>query len=444
MARVKIAIIGGGSYGWTHKIVSDLCLQEDLEGEIMLEDIDPEPLKLTAPLAKMISERAGGRFSVSSTTDQTEALTGADFMILTISTGRLKTMWHDVEIPRKYGIHQPVGDTVGPGGLSRALRNIPVIVNIAKEMERVCPNAWFFNYTNPMTTLTRAIYKYTSTKAIGLCHELFTVRDKLAQLFECDKDELDMVAAGVNHLIWLLRINVRGQDGFELMKEALAKKADMATQDEHFAEQSAFVDGWKAKLALFDIFDALPSAGDRHVVEFFPYFLTEHANQAADYAVKMTMMEDREKGYGKAAKRLQDWISGEVEYPMEQSREAVSKLISALANHKRGIVDIVNLPNRGQIPNLPMDAVVETMGLIGPYEATPLTVGPLPPPIQSICNTHVVNQELIVEAAMTGDRHLCLQALYNDPLVREFDCVPRMLEEMLEANREYLPMFFGN
>lgn len=442
MARVKIAIIGGGSLGWTHKIVNDLCLQEDLEGEIVLEDIDPEPLELTGPLCRMIAERTGGRFAVSTTTSQTEALTACDFMILTISTGRLKTMWNDVEIPRKYGIHQPVGDTVGPGGLSRALRNIPVIVDIAKEMERVCPNAWFFNYTNPMTTLTRSVYKYTSIRCIGLCHELFGVRDKMAQLFECDKDELDLVAAGVNHLIWLLRVNVRGQDGFELLRQALAKKADLTTQDEHFAEQSAFMDSWQVKLKLLDIFDALPSAGDRHVVEFFPYFLTEHANQAADYGVKMTLMEDRERGYLKKAGHLRQWVSGEVEYPLEQSREAVSKLISALANHKRGTIDIVNLPNKGQIANLPLEAVVETMGVIGPYEATPLTVGPLPLPIQSICNTHVVNQEMTVEAAMTGDRHLCLQVLYNDPLTREFDFIPQMLEEMLEANREYLPRFF--
>lgn len=442
MAKVKIAIIGGGSYGWTHKIVCDLCLQEDLEGHIVLEDIDPEPLKLTQPLAKIIAGRAGGRFTVSATTDQAEALDGADFMILTISTGRLKTMWNDVEIPRKYGIHQPVGDTVGPGGLSRALRNIPVIVDIAKQMEQLCPNAWFFNYTNPMSTLTRAVYKYTSIRAVGLCHELFGVRNKLAQLFECGEDELDLVAAGINHLIWLLRVNVRGQNGFDLLREAVKKKAELAAEDPHFAEQAAFIDGWKAKLALLDVFDALPSAGDRHVVEFFPYFLTERAHQAADYGVKMTLMEDRERGYARAAERLRKWISGEEDYPLKQSREAVSKLISALANHKKGTVDIVNLPNRGQIANLPMDAVVETMGLIGPYEATPLAVGPLPPPIQSICNTHVVNQELIVEAAMTGDRHLCLQALYNDPLIREFDYVQQMLEEMLEANRDYLPRFF--
>ena len=135
-------------------------------------------------------------------------------------------------------------------------------------------------------------------------------------------------------------------------------------------------------------------------------------------------------------------IEGKEEIPLKQSREAVSRLIAALANHKSGIIDIVNLPNRGQIANLPRDAVVETLGQIGPHEATPLSVGDLPPAIQSICNTHVVNQELIIEAAMTGSRYLALQALYNDPQIKEFDYVPEMLEEMLEANRDYLPRFF--
>lgn len=441
MAKVRIAIIGGGSYVWTPTIVNDLCRQEDIEGEIILEDIDPEPLKLITPLAQLISEKTGGRFKISSTTSQTEALTGANFVILTISTGRLKTMYHDLEIPRKYGIHQTVGDTVGPGGLSRALRNIPVVVDIAKEMEKVCPKAWFFNYTNPMTTLTRSIYKYTSIRAIGLCHELFGVRHGIASVLGVEEDDLDMVAAGVNHLIWLLKCYVKGENALELLKEAIAKGAKKSTDDAGLAVKTATLDHSEVKLKLYDIFGALPSAGDRHVVEFFSYFLTESTKYAADYGVPMTYISDREKWYGEYIERDQKWLSGETELP-NQSHEAVSKLISALANYKRGVIDIVNLPNRGQIANLPMDAVVETMGMIGPTEATPLTVGNLPLPIQSICNTHVVNQELTVEAAMSGDRKLALQVLYNDPLIREFEFVPQMLNELLEANKAYLPQFF--
>lgn len=445
MARVKIAILGGGSYGWTHTIVRDLCVQEDLEGEIVLEDIDPEPLRLTEPLGKKIAEITGGRFNVTSTTSQTQALAGADFVVLTISTGRLATMYHDLEIPRKYGIHQPVGDTVGPGGLSRGLRNIPVVVGIAREMEKVCPNAWFFNYTNPMTTLTRSIYKYSSIRAIGLCHELFGTRRTIARTLGVEEEELDITVAGVNHFIWILKCMVNGEDALAKMIEAdTAGAVAGPTDDANLVNKTALMDKNRAKMEMLKVFGALPAEGDRHLVEFVPFFLTERANQAANYGVKMTYIADREKGYEDKKAQIHRWLSGEDEIPTGQSREAVSKLIAALANHKKGVVDIVNLPNRGQIGNLPREAVVETLGLIGPHDATPLCVGDLPMPIQSMVNIHVQNQEMIVEAAMTGDRGLALQAMYNDPLVREFDYVPQMLEELLEANRQYLPMFFGN
>jgi len=443
MARVKITIIGGGSYGWTKVIVTDLCMQQDLEGEIVLEDIDPDTIKLTEPLCRMISERAGGRFSIRSTTDQTDALSGADYVILTISTGRLATMYHDLEIPRKYGIHQPVGDTVGPGGLSRGLRNIPVVVEIAREMERVCPSAWFFNYTNPMTTLTRSVHKYSSIRCIGLCHELFGVRGGFARVLDCDEDELELVAAGVNHLIWLLKCTYKGRDAFELVREAIESgEHGSGEQDPDLVNKTAMLDNWRVKMALFDVFGAVPSAGDRHVVEFFPYFLTERTNYAKDMGVDMTLIEHRQSGYDSQKEKIEKILAGQEELEVHQSKEAISKLISALANNKKGVVDIVNLPNKGQISNLPLDSVVETMAQIGPTSATPLTVGELPRPIQSICNTHIQNQEMIVEAAMTGDRRLALQALYCDPQIREWDYVPRMLDEMLEANRAYLPRFF--
>lgn len=442
MARVKITLIGGGSYGWTPCIVKDLCLQEDLEGEIVLEDIDPEPLTLTGPLSKKISELTGGRFTVRTTTDQTDALTGADFVILTISTGKLKTMYHDLEIPRKYGIHQPVGDTVGPGGLSRGLRNIPVIVDMVKEMERVCPNAWFFNYTNPMTTLTRAIYKYSSIRAVGLCHELFGTRHMIARTLEVPEDELDITVAGINHFIWILRCMVNGQDALKLLLEAEAAGGIKGPEDQKLVNKTALMDGNRPKLELLKVFNALPAEGDRHLVEFVPYFLTEHAKQAAEFGVKMTYIPEREDWYNKDKARVERRLAGDEEIDLDKSGEAVSELISSLANHKKGKIDIVNVPNRGQIANLPMDAVVETLAIVGPHEVTPLTVGNLPPAIQAMCNTHVQNQEMIVEAAMTGDRNLALQALYNDPLIKEFDFIPKMFDEMLEANRDYLPIFF--
>jgi len=427
MAKVKITIVGGGSYAWTPTIVRDIVVTRELEGStICLHDIDPEALKLTARAARRCVLQAQAKFKVQTTLSRHDALRGADYCILTISTGGLEAMRHDLEIPYKYGIRQPVGDTVGPGGLARALRNIPVVVGIARDMERLCPDAWLLNYTNPMTTLTRAVTKVTSVKTIGLCHELYgTIRSIRRWLDLAPEVPIEAKVGGINHLPWVLDLSVDGEDGMEMLRKFVRKNGTSASG---------------VKLELFKVYGALPAAGDRHVCEWFPYFLTKESNWGAKFGVELTTIEERYGWLKSARQRTQDLARGKEPFDLKPSQEAASRLIAGLATGTHA-VDIMNLPNRGQLPDLPRDAVVETMGTAGSMGAQGFAVGPLPRGIAGHLKKLVEMQELVVESALTGDRKMALEALLMDPLVKEYSSAKRMLDQMLRATREFLPQF---
>src|SRR4051812_4894620 len=186
MAKTRICFVGGGSYQWTPKLMTDIALMKDLSGTIVLHDIAPAPMEEMQKLGRKIMQQAGADFTIETSGDLAEALRGAEFVIVTITTGGLEAMRKDLDIPLRYGVYQSVGDTVGPGGLSRALRNIPVLLQIAQTMEKVCPDAWMLNLTNPLTALTRTVTKKTSIKAMGLCHELQGVRGGMIRMFGGD------------------------------------------------------------------------------------------------------------------------------------------------------------------------------------------------------------------------------------------------------------------
>jgi alpha-galactosidase/6-phospho-beta-glucosidase family protein len=349
-------------------------------------------------------------------------------------------MRHDIEIPARYGIVQSVGDTVGPGGVARSLRNIPIMVDLARTMERVCPDAWLLNLTNPMTTLTRAITKHTSIKTIGLCHEVYGVRRRLTDLFDAAPEDVEFKVAGINHLPWILAVTVRGEDALPRMQRELLANAPLPTDPGLDPARASFASRWGVKRALFERYGVLAGAGDRHLAEFFPDFLDDPEQPGARWGVIPTTMEHRQIGVGQARARVDSWLSGETPIPMRRSDEEVSHIIAAIA-HGRPHVTVVNLPNSGQIDNLLRDVVVETMGVVGGTGASPLTVGPLPPRILDTLTPHIANQERLVDAALTGHRSLALESLTNDPLVRDPSIAPQMLDEMLAANAAYLPRF---
>lgn len=439
MSVTRICFIGGGSYNWMPKLLGDLALTPDLSGDIVLHDINHAALDDIQRYGRKVMAATGARFSIETTTRLEEGLRGAEFVVVTITTGGLDTMELDIEIPKKYGIYQSVGDTVGPGGLSRALRNVPVMAEIARTMERVCPDAWMLNLTNPMTVLTRIVGMVSRIRVVGLCHELMGVRGALMRLFGGTVDDYEVRVAGVNHLIWLLDLKIRGRDGFSQLREHLKSGGALPVLPDQGNWHDNFLDRWQVKMQLFDLYGALPAAGDRHLAEFFPYFLTPENDYGAEVGVGLTTIQNRRDQVAEARRRVRAAIDAQLP-PLERSHEATADIVSAVANG-RSVRSIVNLPNTGQIDNLPRGAVVETLAELGPVGAVPLTVGRLPLGVLSTLLPHVVNQELIAQASLTGDRQLALQAMVNDPLVGDLKTAQALLDELIEAHPAYLPQF---
>jgi galacturan 1,4-alpha-galacturonidase len=441
MAKTRICFIGGGSYNWMPKLLGDLALTPDLEGTVVLHDINSAALSDIEHYGRKTMASTNANFAIETTTSLPEALDGAEFVVVTITTGGLETMRLDLDIPEKYGIYQSVGDTVGPGGLSRALRNVPVMAHIAQQMQENCPDAWMLNLTNPMTVLTRVVgMTAPKLKTVGLCHELFGVRGMLMRMFGGEVKDFEMRVAGINHLIWITDMTIRGQDGLQMVRDFVDAGHPLPIASARGGWHEPFVDRWKLKLQLFDAYGALPAAGDRHLAEFFSYFLTDATGQGEDYGVLLTKIPHRQQQVASARAAVQAANGASAPLQVSRSHEATADIVSAVANG-RSVRTIVNLPNTGQIDNLPRGAVVETLAEITSAGPQPLTVGALPLGVLSTVQQHVTNQEMIAQAALSGDRRLALQAMAHDPLVPSLPIARELLDDLLEAHAEYLPQF---
>jgi alpha-galactosidase len=432
--QVKIAVIGGGSPNWTPRLVADVMLERDLSGgEIALTDIDPEALEVLGKVCARIGSEYESGFTTRTTTSLDDALDGADFVIVTISTGGLEAMRVDLEIPERYQCFQTVGDTVGPGGLSRALRNIPVFVGFARAMERRCPKAWMLNVSNPLTALTRTVEKVSPIRALGICHGVEGAISDYVKLIGAE-GETSYRVAGIDHCSWLLDFRVGATD---VLAEIRARLADGWRFD---GDEQELVQGYSPCLKLYENLGYLPAIQGRHIVEFFPFFLQDLA-QVERYGLKRTTIADRERGRQRQLDLVRRQAIGDAPIPRQQSREMVAPVMRALVTGKRAI-GFVNLRNEGQIPNLPLDAVVETLTVVDGAGVHPAAAGPLPPPVLAVVLPHVLRQEMTVEAGLAGDWDKALAALASDPLVQDLDSARAMLRQMLEANRKWLPQFF--
>jgi len=434
---MKIAFIGGGSVQWTAKLVADLALNPTLaHADLVLHDIDADALDLLLRASRRTVAAVNGSLQISATTDRRECLRGADFVILCVAIGGLAAMRNDLDIPERYGIYQSVGDTVGPGGLARGLRNIPFAVQVAREMEEVCPRAWLLNITNPMTTICRGVSRATSIRAIGLCHEVDGVRGRLAALLGVSGSSMALEIAGINHLPVILGMSVDGRDGMALLNDWLAEHGPLAFVNERSGGvRDSFRDRLAVKFSLFEQLGVLFGAGDRHVAEFFPGFLTEESKHGERYGVLLTTIPQRAEQARERRAEIERFVAGE---PREVtgSDEQLAGVMAALAGGARGQY-IVNVPNEGQIANLPGDAVVECYAHVDALGVHPMAVGAMPYAAQAVIASHVARQELIVEAALTGRRQPALAALATDPLVREFATAKPMLDELLAANAQF-------
>jgi alpha-galactosidase/6-phospho-beta-glucosidase family protein len=437
----KIAFVGGGSYQWGPKIILDVALNEELRGgSLVLHDINGEALGDLYEWGTRALAVAQADLKLEKTLRLEEALKGADFVVLSISTGGLDATALDLEIPARYGVVQTVGDTVGPGGLFRGLRNIPVVVEIARAMEEYCPDAVLLNLTNPLTVLTRAVSKATSIRAVGLCHELFSTLGMLSKMFDLPEKAINVRVAGINHFIWVTDVLVHWRDVTEeAFRRISGGEARELSLSDAAGDTDPFTNTWGFRTELCRLYGYLAAAGDRHVCEFLPgYLRDEKERERLD--LRVTTVDVRRERLVTDRERVRRMIRGEEAILTGRSREEISDIMAAMWSGEDS-VNIVNLPNAGQVRDLPLGVVVETYGALNGTGASGIVFGELPPPIAALVHPHVFNQEAIVQAGLTGDTNLAFRAFLNDPLVGSGPDARKMFEEMFEAQREYLPQF---
>ncbi|HSO96683.1 MAG TPA: hypothetical protein VLV81_11645 [Acidimicrobiia bacterium] len=454
----RITIIGGGSYQWVPKLLVDVANTPVLhDAEIVLEDIDPGPLPRMVALVERIAELRGLGLTARATTDRREALEGADYVVVNISTGGFESMRQDLEIPARYGVRQSVGDTVGPGGILRSLRNIPVFTAIARDMEELCPDAWMLNLTNPMTAICRAVTKASSIKTIGLCHEITMAQFSLSLLLDRSFLEITPTVAGVNHLPVITALDVAGDDGLALLRDLLDHEAERGDEpiSNEFAdalelEKISGGGDWtkrdvlhanRVKLELFRRFGVLPGAGDRHLVEFFAGFLTEESGWGERWGVTLTSIEDREAGQAKHIRDFEAMLAM-TEVDDMPSGEMVAPVMMCLLENLPGWFPL-NIPNHGQVADVTDDAVVESMCVVDGSGVRGRDVVHVPPVLADTLRRVSTAQELTVDAALTGDRERVFEAMLVDPLAGrlDYDAVQAMTDEMLVATKRWLPQF---
>jgi alpha-galactosidase len=447
---MQVTIIGGGSYQWAPKLIADLLNTPSLAGiHLVLEDIDPAPLVKMEAIARIADNKLGSKATVSTTTDQRRALEGADFVVATISTGGFTSMAVDIDVPARYAIHQSVGDSVGPGGISRALRNIPVLAGIGHDMEDLCPEAWLLNITNPMTTLTRTVCRETRVKTVGLCHEVGGFCMDLAIAFRKPHTAVRPVIAGVNHFPVICEVDVDGEDGFELLAEMVDELGGLGalapapgqSEAEPFSKLD-FARRHLLKLTFLDRWGALLGANDRHLAEFMPGILTEDSGWGAAWGIELTPIARREAHQAAYVAEVDSWLAGKEELPTWDSGELVAPVIDSLVSGTHREVP-VNIPNAGQCPDMPPDVVVESICVADGDGIRGRDVARAPAPFAELLRRHAAVQEMTVEAALTGNSALAHQAFALDPLAGRGDLrrTEAMVDELLAGTAKWLPQF---
>ena len=455
----RITIIGGGSNQWAPTLINDIANMGSLrEAEIVLEDINAAPLPRMVEYVDHVARLRDIPLKVSYTTDQRRSLEGADFVVVAVSTGGFDSMRHDVEIPARHGIKLSVGDA-GPAGVSRTLRNVPVMVGIARDMEEICPDAWLLNLTNPMTQLVRAITRETSVKTVGLCHEVTICRFYLSMLLGESFVDLEPTIVGVNHLPFMTKLMVGdADDGLDRLRALVEGPSGARDQPLPFALPEGLGHGPKpgadgewtkadllavnqVKIELFERFGVLPAANDRHLCEYFPGFLTEASRWGDRWRVHLTTIAEREVHEKQYEVDLEARLASN-EVSTMPSGEMVAPLIDSIIRDKRRTFPF-NIPNAGQAIGIPAEVVVETMCVAdgaGVRGGEPAAVpGVLGEHLRRMTSVH----ELTVEAALSGKRDDVFAAMLADPLASriDYDDLSRMTDELLEATKPWLPQF---
>lgn len=452
---VKIAYIGGGSRGWAWGLMSDLASTDSLSGDVYLYDIDLQAAKNNEIIGNKYNSLPDAKsvwnYHAVETID--EALKDANFVIVSILPGTFDEMESDVHTPEKYGIYQPVGDTAGPGGIVRALRTIPLFEEIGLAIKKNCPDAWVINYTNPMAICVNTLYKvFPEIKAFGCCHEVFGTQRLLAKALkektgiEAERNEIKVNVTGVNHFTWLTAAQYKNIDIFPIYKEFcekhLAEGVKEITDDNWINKQWRSCD--KVKMDLFMRYGVIAAAGDRHLAEFNEgsWYLKDPDMVEKKWGFGLTSVKWRKYDLEQRLEKSRNRISGEEKIEINKTGEEGVHQMKALLG-LGDLVTNVNLPNQGQIPNLPLGAVVETNAVFTSDSVTPVFAGAIPDSVHQLVARNADEQIMVTEAGLTRNLDLAFKAFINDPLVTiPLDDAKKLFDEMIENTKAYLKMYF--
>lgn len=430
----NICFLGAGS-GFTRPLCTDVMLAPGIDGgEFRLVDIDAARLDPAFRLVQRIAERVGGgRWHVSATTDRRSALGGADYVINCIEVSGVETVRWDNDIPLKYGVSQCIGDTIGPGGLMKALRTGPVWLNVLRDCSELCPTAWVLNYTNPMSIMCLVAARASAQRVVGLCHSVQGSSRQLADYAQVPYDELEWACGGINHMSWFTTLRHRGVD----LYPALCRRV----QDDPQL--------WERDPVRFDTmlhFGAFVTESSGHFSEYVPYYRKRrdligqycrsgYLGQESFYADNWPRWRQE---CDAARQRL---LAGEEELKTERSLEYASYIIAARETHVPFVIH-GNVLNRGLIANLPADGCVEVACVVDRTGIHPTRFGPLPPQLAALCRANMAMFDLAATAVVEGSKAAAIHALLLDPLTAAV-CAPaeiqRMAEELLTAERAFIP-----
>ncbi|MFZ0548414.1 MAG: hypothetical protein WAM60_23400 [Candidatus Promineifilaceae bacterium] len=456
----KIVIIGAGSSSFGPGTLATIVRSPILRGShIALVDLNEEALRPMQQVAERMSAAWGAEMTVSASTDRRDVLQDADFVIVSIEVPPREVLWRmDWEIPLKHGLHQPYGENGGPGGLMHACRQIPPFIEIVRDMEALCPDAWLVNFSNPLPRITRAIYKYSRIKTVGLCHQLDVgyaiAAVLLADRYDYDipanldlhsdpanienvrmvsrygREHLEIKAAGLNHFTWMLDVRDRetGEDLYPALRKALKSVRD---------------DFEPLTMALFRVFDFCAVPGDTHLCEYIPWTHDPTAKPWEYFNLRLYDWKGNEARRDLSRGTIAKMAVGEMAIdPMRTTHsEGAAELIEAITSNSNYYADTVNIPNRGAIPNMPDDTVVELPAVASGLGINGISLPPLPASIAELCRREAALVEMVVDAAVTGDRQIALQALLLDPMINDIKRAKAILDDYLTSFADYLPQF---
>ncbi|MBG0786674.1 MAG: hypothetical protein H0S79_16375 [Anaerolineaceae bacterium] len=458
----KIVCIGAGSYSFGVTTLVSLLRSPHLKGsELVLVDRNAEHLEIMRQLVEWLNEVWDSQMPISAHTSHRPALPGASYVINATEVGPREGLWEsDWQIPLKYGVRQPYAENGGPGGFAHAVRNIIPILKIAWDMEEFCPDAWFINFTNPMQRICAAVHRHSKIKVVGLCHQLGAGYAMVGKALKDDLDitvlpqftsthaspkynearsvtsleaqqKIKITAAGVNHFTWMLSVRDRatGTDLYPLFRKRWAELP------ESFEPLSRRV---------FDAFGLFPIPGDEHLCEYLPWVSDPTTQPWEKFELELyewhTHSQERDDQWVNLQSAIQERTDPEAFIPLYS--EGALEVIENIQMNSDLVWEAVNVPNQGQITNLPLGAIIELPGVLNAEGVTGVHIGAMPEGIAELLRREITISHLTVDSVVKGDRQLALQALLLDPVIRDMDVARQILNDYLIAYQEHLPTFW--